>query len=209
LKLSELLYRWKAFEQLKHERKEGEVYVTDLLECGLKRRFEETFPEVARADYFNPATLLGDVVHAGVRELLQGMPDAQFEVEGEMEFGGLKIKGRADMLLPDRVVDFKFVRSSYRVPHNHHVLQVRIYMRMFSKPKGSLLYLATDRITEIDEDIEPSLGIPITDEELKTLLSRRDAPMWPEWECEYGCPWTSVCPRMASRGESRGERERR
>jgi CRISPR-associated exonuclease Cas4 len=203
LKLSELLYRWKAFEQLKHERREGEVYVTDLLECGLKRRFEETFPEVARADYFNPATLLGDVVHAGVRALLQGMPDAQFEVEGEMEFGGLKIKGRADMLLPDRVVDFKFVRSSFGSPHRHHVDQVRLYMKMFNRPKGSLLYLAPDRVMEVDEAVEPALGLPMADDELRQLLdrfTRGEGPAYGSWECDY-CPWTAVCPKVASKVE--------
>jgi len=208
LKLSELLYRWKAFEQLKHERKEGEVYVTDLLGCPLKVRFEEAFPEVARADYFNPHALVGDVVHAGVRALLQGMPDAQFEVEGEVEFGGLKIKGRADLLLPDRVVDFKFVRGSYNIPHRHHVDQVRLYMRMFNRPKGSLLYLAPDRVAEVDETVEPDLGLPMTDDELSRLLdrfTRGEGPAYPEFECQYGCPWTAVCPRVVSRGE----RERR
>jgi CRISPR-associated exonuclease Cas4 len=207
LKLSELLYRWKAFEQLKHERREGEVYVTDLLGCPLKVRFEETFPEVAKADYFNPHTLVGDVVHAGVRALLQGMPDAQFEVEGEMAFGGLKIKGRADLLLPERVVDFKFVRSSYMIPHKHHVDQVRLYMRMFNRRWGSLLYLAPDRIAEVDETVEPALGLPMADEELKALLDRfmkGEGPAYAEWECTY-CVWSAVCPRMVSRGE----RERR
>jgi CRISPR-associated exonuclease Cas4 len=207
MKLSELLFRGRAAEQLKHERREGEVYVTDLLECRWKRYYEEVFPEVARADFFNPHTLVGDVVHAGVRALLQGMPDAQFEVEGEMEFGGLKIKGRADMLLPDRVVDFKFVRSSFGSPHRHHVDQVRLYMRMFNRSKGSLLYLAPDRVMEVDETVEPALGLPMTDEELKALLDRfmkGEGPAYAEFECSY-CAWTAVCPRMVSRGE----RERR
>jgi hypothetical protein len=107
------------------------------------------------------------------------------------------------MLLDDRVVDFKYVKSTYKIPHVHHLLQVRTYMRMFGKPRGSILYVATDRITEIDEDIEPSLAKPITDEELRMLLQKRTAPMWPEWECSYACPWVNLCPRVVSRGGGR------
>ena len=199
LKLSEVLFRWKAWEQEKHEREPGVVYVTDLLECPLKRRYEEIFPEVAKSDFFNPATLVGDIVHKGVQAVLQSFFGARFEVEGEMVFDGVRIRGRADMLLDDRVVDFKFVRSTYRIPHAHHLLQVRVYMRMFGKPKGSLLYIATDRVAEIDEDDEPSLAKPITDEELKMLLSGRSTPMHEQWECNY-CVWSNVCSRMVSRG---------
>jgi len=201
LKLGDMLFRWKAAEQAKHVREPGVVYVTDLVECPLKRHFEEVYPEVAGADFFNPATLVGDIVHKGVASILSGFLDAKFEVEGEMVFDGVRIRGRADMLLEDRVVDFKFVKGSYNIPHPHHILQVRVYLRMFGKPNGSLLYIAPDRITEIDETVEPNLAKPISDEELREMLQQRNTPLWSEWECSY-CPWVNACPKVVVRGRA-------
>jgi len=133
------------------------------------------------------------------------MPDASFEVEGEMDLGGLKVRGRADLLLPDRVVDIKYARSTSRgLPHPHHVAQVRLYMRMFGRPKGSLLYVSPDRVAEVDESVEPSLAQPMSDEEIKQLLNRAlggAGPAYPEWECDY-CTWSGACPR-AVRGGAR------
>jgi len=200
MKLSEILFRWKAAEQEKHQREPGVIYVTDLLECPLKRQYEEMFPEVAKAGFFNPVTLVGDIIHKGIQAIFDGALDAKFEVDGEIVLNSAKIRGRADMLMEDRVVDFKFVRSTYRIPHLHHLLQVRLYMRMFNKPKGSLLYVATDRITEIDETVEPCLAKPMTDEEIVMLLTQKNAPMWAEWECSV-CQFSPCCSKARRGGE--------
>jgi CRISPR-associated exonuclease Cas4 len=198
-RLDVALFKWKAWEQEKHQREPGVVYVTDLVECQLKREYEQVFPEVARADFFNPVTLVGDIVHKGVQAILQGFAEARFEVEGEMLFEGVRIRGRADMLLDDRVVDFKYTRSVRYIPYDHHVLQVRIYMRMFGKARGSILYVSPDGVKEVDDSINPDLSKPVTDGELRLLLEGRGTPAYPEWECSY-CQWIYICPKVVSRG---------
>jgi CRISPR-associated exonuclease Cas4 len=198
------LYRWSAWEQEKHRREEGAVWVSDLVSCPKKREMERLYPEVAGLGFFNPAALLGDIVHRGVYSILGelGVP-ATFEVEGEMEFQGLRIRGRADILTEDRVIDIKTARSDYGIPHTHHLLQVRIYMRMFNRPKGSILYITKDRIAEISEAEEASLSKPVADEELRMILDSQKVPMYEEFECDY-CPYSRACPSKVTKGGGGG-----
>jgi len=201
--MAETLFRWKLAEAKKHIRGLGEVWVTDLVTCGYKIFLEEKFPEVKESEPLNPVTLEGDLVHKGVQRIIKecfsGYASIEEEVEGVKEVGGVKIKGRLDLLLvypwgERHGVEIKHVQATYNAPYDHHLLQCKIYRWLFNLDSIELLYVSRDRITSI-----PVEGLVSEEDVVKLVLSPRYATE--EWMCRY-CPYSFVCDRrIMGRGE--------
>jgi len=199
-RISELIYRWRIEEARKRieSRREDEVYVTDLVLCPLKPRFQRIYKEIALAYSFSPVTAMGDFVHMGLERLLQEIlgeesvkTEVEYEKPIEVEGRSYTVKGRVDAVVGDTVLEIKTSRSDANIPYQHHVQQLRIYLWLTDMSKGLLLYITPERIAEF-----PVLN-PASDGEVadlvRSIIVGEPAPRYP-WECAR-CPYAQLCPR--------------
>ena len=174
------------------------VYVTDLVSCSHKRVMRRQFPLLAFR--FEPALVLGDLVHAGLESLLAGDDGWDVEVELEkrysMEGEEYVVKGRADLVkrrvdgAVEAVVEIKTARDLPEGrPHQHHLEQLRIYMELLGAPRGVLVYITPERLLEFH--VERGTGIDI-EARLRETLHDSARPRF-DWECRY-CPFRKLCP---------------
>ena len=204
LTLVEALYRWRLKEREKHVREEGVLYVTDILRCPLKLRYEQAYPELSAKEVFIPAGILGELVHIGLESLLHLiLPESHVETEVEVERQlsidnqSIRLKGRIDALVTrngfKEVVEIKTGRSDFSIPHERHILQARIYAWMVEAGKACVLYITPDRIAEY---VEEPLTEDVVANMVKQALSGVQAPLY-EWECGY-CPYSVLCSNKIS-----------
>ncbi|AAY79690.1 CRISPR-associated protein Cas4 [Sulfolobus acidocaldarius] len=197
--LIEALINSKIKDYMSHQREEGVLYVTDLLRCPMKLRFETMYKEIALSEAFTPATMLGDLVHLGLQEFIKSVyPNSQIEVEGEktipVDGKEIKIKGRADAIIQINdekvIVEIKSARADRSLPHEHHKYQLQIYLWLFGIKRGLLVYITPDRVTEysVNEPAEEVTIIRLAEETLKAKIAPRYS-----WECEY-CAFKTLCP---------------
>jgi len=59
-----------------------------------------------------------------------------------VDLGGFKLKGRADIIIDDYIVELKTAYSLPDKPFNHHVLQLQAYLWMLDREEGFLVYIA-------------------------------------------------------------------
>ena len=194
----EELFRSKVEESKKHVKGEDEVYVTDLTRCPLKAKYEQMYPELKEAENYSPAAVLGDLVHRGLEAFLKEKFNAEVEVEGsktvQIDGRAITVKGRADALTPEYVIEIKTSRADRGLPLEHHVLQVRFYLWLFNRKKGLLLYVTPDRVTEYEISDPPDEAEVLR--HLEDLLRVRYAPKF-KWECNY-CPFSVLCPNKVT-----------
>jgi len=174
------------------------VYVTDLVSCSHKRVMRHRFPLLAFR--FEPALVLGDLVHAGLESLLGGRDGWEAEVEVErryvLEGDEYIVKGRADLVKRrgdgsvEVVVELKTARDLPEGrPHQHHVNQLRVYMELLDAPRGVLVYVTPERLLEFS--VERGDGIDV-EALLREAVHDTARPRF-DWECRY-CPYRRLCP---------------
>jgi CRISPR-associated exonuclease Cas4 len=177
------------------------VYVTDLVMCSHKRIMRRLFPLLSFR--FEPALVLGDLVHAGLEKLLgeEGW-EAEVEVQKEYIIDGdvYTVKGRADLVKRDEegnvecVVEIKTGRDLPEGrPHQHHIDQLAIYMELLDARCGLLVYVTPERLLEFNV---PRSGFDIR-ARLEETVRDGARPRF-EWECRY-CPFRRVCPFSGAR----------
>jgi CRISPR-associated exonuclease Cas4 len=198
----ERIYNHKLQDYLQHRREENVIYVTDLVRCPLKLKYESQFRELTSGDFFIPAGIMGDFIHAGLEDFLRKEFDAKVEVEAvkEVSIEGktITIKGRADAILEKDgekiIVEIKSSRADKGLPFEPHKLQLQIYLWMFEARKGILIYVTPDRIAEFEviEPIDESILLRL----VRDLIEARKAPRYP-WECGY-CRFNIICPNKKS-----------
>ncbi len=196
--ITELLLNKKLEEYLSHSKETNTLYVTDLIRCPKKIKYEEEYKELAISQVYEPSTLLGDLVHAGLENFIKTNLNAEIEVENEKELQVLgdtyKIKGRADAIVNVNdqkvVIEIKSARSDRGLPHLHHKMQLQIYLWLFGTKKGILVYVTPDRITEyeVNDPLDESTIIRL----IEDTITMRGAPRF-EWECRY-CIFSIICP---------------
>ena len=195
----ERIYNHKLQDYLNHKKEENVIYVTDLVKCPLKKKYENEFRELALADFFIPSGIMGDLVHSGLQQFLQKEFNADVEVNGEKEVSvngkTVKIKGRADAIIHQKdgervVVEIKSARADKGLPLDHHVMQLQIYLWMFEAGKGILVYVTPDRVTEyeVDEPLGDTEVLELVEETVKVSKAPRYF-----WECSY-CQFNVICP---------------
>jgi len=213
LRITELLYRLQLEEFEEHYARllsrPGTVWVSALVLCPTRWRLMLRFPELAKAD-FRGSYALGRAAHLGVEQLLRdhaqdlGFSKVETEVEVErrvtVDGASVLLSGRVDALGLSgggrTVIEVKTARGDYGLPHEHHLLQLRIYMWMLGASRGVLLYLTPDRVAEYE------VGEPLSEGEVADLvrgfLRGEPSPRY-DWECGY-CPYAPLCPRKRVRG---------
>jgi len=183
--------------EIKYKRKKGRTYVRDLVFCRFKRNLEETYPTLYGATYFNPAILLGEVVHWGI-EMLFTSEETQKEFKRVID--GNVIYGHPDIVLPNSIIELKYQKSLYGCPRPHHRLQTQFEAWVAGKSFGTLIYVSPEGWREFTYRA-------LTDSEVRDLLVKESTPMWEEWECSY-CQFNGVCPKGTIRGEKPAEKRK-
>ena len=190
----ERIYDRKLQDHLNHRKEEDVIYVTDLVRCPLKVRFENRYKELVSGDFFTPAAIMGDFVHSGLEQFLKEEFNAEVEVDVEKEVNidgkTIKIRGRADAVIKDVVVEIKSSRSDKGLPFEHHRTQLQVYLWMFEAKKGILIYVTPDRVTEyeIDEPLDDAVVLKLIGEVVRASKAPRYI-----WECNY-CKFNTICP---------------
>ena len=192
----ERIYDRKLQDFSRHKKEENVFYVTDLVRCPLKVRFEKQYKELS--DSFTPAAVMGDLVHSGLEQFLKEEFDAEVEVdvEKEVSIDGkiIKVRGRADAVIQEDgervVVEIKSSRADKGLPFEHHRTQLQVYLWMFEARRGILIYVTPDRITEyeVDEPLDEATVLNL----LVEVIRASRAPRY-FWECNY-CKFNVICP---------------
>jgi CRISPR-associated exonuclease Cas4 len=187
----------KINDTLSHKREDKALYVTDLVRCALKIKYEEKYKELFIAESIKPSTILGDLVHEGLEKFLAEKFNAKLEVESEKQVtlaqDVYKIKGRADAIIEGEkkiVIEIKTARADKGLPLEHHKQQLRLYLWLFDANEGILVYITPDRVTEysIRNKAEDDEVIRLVEETIKLLKTPRY-----NWECSY-CIFNVICP---------------
>ena len=186
-----LLYNRALQDYNNHHRNSGTVWVSALTQCPLKWRYAIQYPELATAQFFSGSFEIGKLVHQGIQSILSETFDqVRIEVELEKVVDGITVKGRADAIVADTVIEIKYARSDRNIPHSHHVDQLKIYMNLASKPFGVLFYVTPERV------VQYNFADPLPDSILLDMVRKfragSPAPRFP-WECQY-CPFRRICP---------------
>jgi len=180
-----LLKRYEETVKKLNEKKDNEIWVTELVQCKLKSVYAKEYP-IAISD--NLSLLIGELVHKGFLEWLAKELNAKIEVEVQRQYRNFVIKGRIDALTDDCVYEVKYMKEHLGdEPLEHHVRQLRLYMWMVDVQHGKLIYITNNRFCEYDVDR------PIVDSDVEVLLHTWDAPRY-DWECKY-CPYAFICEK--------------
>ncbi|HIQ03770.1 MAG TPA: CRISPR-associated protein Cas4 [Desulfurococcales archaeon] len=165
------------------------VYVTDMVSCSQKRYYRLSYPELAFS--FEPVLVLGNLVHMGLEKLLE---EEGYKVEVEFEkifkINGVefRVKGRVDAINSSEVVEIKTTRTDIKIPLEHHILQLQLYLNLLNREKGILIYITPERISEYQIDREELDVSRILLETIENTVH----PRW-SWECKY-CTYARICP---------------
>lgn len=198
-RLVELVYRWRIDEASKRLEKklDNEFYVTDLVYCPLKYRYQKLYRELAVISAISPAAILGELAHYGLEKVLVDLlgegnvkTEVEYEKHVEVENTMYIVKGRVDAVIGDYIVEIKTGRSDISIPQSHHILQTRIYLWLTGFRKALLLYVTQNRIAEYLVDTPASDG-EISDL-VRGILTGLPAPRY-AWECDY-CTYSTLCP---------------
>ncbi|ACP38853.1 CRISPR-associated protein Cas4 [Saccharolobus islandicus] len=197
--ITEFLLKKKLEEQLSHVKEENTIYVTDLVKCPRKVKYESEYKELAISQVYAPSAILGDILHLGLENLLKENFTAEAEVETQREIqveGRVyKIKGKADAIIKNSsgesiIIEIKTSRSDKGLPLIHHRMQLQIYLWLFNTKKGILIYITPDRIAEyeINEPLDEATIVRLAED----TITLRNSPRF-NWECKY-CIFSVICP---------------
>ncbi|RLE49014.1 MAG: hypothetical protein DRJ18_00615 [Candidatus Methanomethylicota archaeon] len=176
------------------ELRPNEWYVTELTRCRQWVLFSRFY---GPSKLMKPALMLGELAHMGLQMFLaEGYGES--EVEANKQVGDYVVKGRCDAIVDGVVYELKTCRAVPQSPLPHHVLQLRLYLWLFERQQGVLLYVAPDGV------VSYNVECPLDDQQVLELIEMPESPRWPEWECSY-CEFSQYCGR-AVRGERHGKR---
>jgi CRISPR-associated exonuclease Cas4 len=171
-----------------------EVYfVHELCECAEKRRMRERFPEIAKASIYNPRFVVGWLIEEAVRARIGNSEERR--VYKIVEVGGKKvvIAGNIDIIKPEnkKVIEVKYLTGLYGTPHEHHKLQLSLYLWLKNEEKGELLEISPEGVIGIEVE-------SAKDEDVIELIKNPKIPMWPDFECRL-CAYEPWCPYSTAR----------
>ncbi|RLE90223.1 MAG: hypothetical protein DRJ55_01050 [Thermoprotei archaeon] len=169
------------------------IYVTDVAQCLLKSWYQRTIGEPPSNEKI-VILVLGDDVHYILSERF---PIGEGEQSATKEYEGVLIRGRADRVLADSILEFKTVTRIPKAPYEHHVDQAQLYLWLFEKEKAYLIYVSkTDgkvKAFRVDKDQKRINELLEKAKQLSQSLKLglRPAPE-PGWLCKY-CEYASIC----------------
>ncbi|MBW2675669.1 MAG: Dna2/Cas4 domain-containing protein [Deltaproteobacteria bacterium] len=119
---------------------DGIIFVTEAVGCLRKSYFIRRSP-LPLPDRLYVIFEIGKGVHYIIQRFLP--VEAQFEVPCEVDLGPCVLRGRADVVLNESILELKTIakiREEY-LPYQHHVKQLQAYLWMLDKPRGYIVYI--------------------------------------------------------------------
>ena len=187
----------KAREKLRAKcGKEGKalLFAHELCECSEKRRMRMRFPELERAETYNARFAVGELIEEALKHRFQDWKEHHHTKELMVDGQCYLISGMVDIVKPESntPIEIKYQTSLHRSPHEHHLLQLKLYLWLLNAKKGELLYISPEGIKSF------TVKKPLTNLEVIKLIKNGKAPRWPEWECYY-CPYQQFCSKSNCR----------
>jgi CRISPR-associated exonuclease Cas4 len=164
------------------------LFVHELCECSYKRVMRLRFPEIEKAETYNPRFALGQLVEEALKHRFQDGEGHNHTRELMVDGQCCLISGMIDIIDPETSVpiEVKYQTALQNKPHPHHLLQLKLYLWLLNVKKGELLYISPEGLKSF------TVKKPSTDKEVIKLIKDGKAPRWPEWECYY-CPYQQFC----------------
>lgn len=164
---------------------------------------ETNLPDITALKRFE----VGDLFHGYIQEFF---PKEQIEVLVETD----NIKGYADIVLVDEVIDVKSVNDwafKFLTEKDFDVdkakpeacMQVSLYAKLLEKPKASLLFINTKSLTTVQCEVDLIKWIPEVNKELSKLnaywlvkgLPKAEPRCYNGKECSY-CSFLTKCNQI-------------
>ncbi|MBO3768084.1 MAG: hypothetical protein QXS21_03155 [Thermoproteota archaeon] len=166
------------------------VFVHELCECAYKRKLRLIFPEIEKASFFNPRFLVGHFIELAVKILLNDQKDHLVSKELFVNGKQLLVCGHIDAIFNELPVEIKYQTDLQGIPHEHHILQLKLYSWLSNSSFGLLVYISPEgvKIFKIENDLN--------DEKVIELFRKESSPMWVEWECNY-CVFERFCEKSS------------
>ena len=174
----------------------GTFYASSAGKCPRQVLLEKMNPTEEIPKKLQGIFLIGDALH----ELVQKAVGGEAEKEVIVREDGVTIRGRADIVLPDEVVELKTISDISKIrykPKHHHVMQLQIYLHGLKLKKGRLVYISKQDFEIVEHEIKYSKELAreainyfkvIKGFEDKGELPPRFETNW----CWY-CPFKSEC----------------
>ena len=167
------------------------VFAHEITRCPRKNEFEKKFPWMAVAVRLRPAIMVGELVHEGLAKLFDP-PRSVCKPAGDYV-----ICGSADAMINGYPVEIKFQRRAPESPKDHHLDRIKVYMWLYDKEKGYLIYITPENLSSYVITSKPS------EAEIISMIERKVYPRY-LWECRL-CEYNGIC-EFAKRSK-RGEEE--
>ena len=123
---------------------DSEIYVTEVSGC-LRRSFFIRRQPIPLPENLYVVFEIGKGLHYIIQRFLP--VEACFEVPCEVDLGDFRLKGRADVVLDDVILELKSIariREDW-IPYPNHVLQLQAYLWMLDRPRGFIVYIEKSR----------------------------------------------------------------
>jgi len=158
-------------------------FVYELVECSYKKVLREKYPDLEKANIYNPRFVIGKMIEEIIRNYFGGNKIVkQKSVDND-----IILAGAADIVKDNKIIEVKYQTALVDVPLKHHVLQLQLYLWLFEFSKGELLYISPEGIRAIE--VEKQIDL----QDVLALIKQEKIPRWPEWECSY-CIFNQLCP---------------
>jgi CRISPR-associated exonuclease Cas4 len=179
-------------EKFKREGKQV-IFVHELCECSEKRKMRQRFPDIERAEIYNPRFAIGQLIEEALRQRFGG-EERKCTKELVVDGKPYLISGMIDIVEPEEKIpiEVKYQTSIQEKPLEHHILQLKLYLWLIGSERGELIYVSPEGLKFF------IVREPLTEREVVELIKDRKSPRWPEWECQY-CPYHQFCNRANCR----------
>gem|GEM_PF-804019 len=177
------------------------IWVTEVSRCIRQSFYSRIY--LRSLDFSAAYTILrGRLLHEVV---LKNMPLGVTEVEGgtrgiivEDDVGKVEIRGRADMVVGEYIVDLKTGERAPDKPPEEYRDQVQLYMELYGKSKGLIVYITREGLRYFQESRDEGRIAKLKEKALKLSRALRENKP-PEPEVGFWCRWCSwstqeLCP---------------
>mgnify|MGYP000288811317 CR=1 FL=1 len=197
--IKELVIKLIEHDITKHQNKHV-IYVTQVTQC-LRKSYYEIKHKAVNVDYeLSKHLILGKSIHLWLQELLKKYGNElniKYCIEKDIKFmhRGYMIKGRADIVINDVLVELKTTHKSIHLPDRMHVLQANEYAYQLGLQKYVILYVTPNGLIEFKFTTDRYKHF-IFIHRLETLIDALEMDELPEketgYECKY-CPFRNKC----------------
>ena len=185
------------------EYKDDVFFPSEAGKC-IRNLFYEKKLQPEKPAYIYRLFLTGDLIHEWIQKSVYN--EDKSEVEIEWNEGDIKFSGRMDVLLKDRIIEFKSIKNFAYVekkPSSQHVEQINMYMKATGIHKGTIVYIQKDNFDVLEHDVEFDKKLYNKTisrfKKLNKALIENHPPTRLKcfgkdycWECNY-CPFKETC----------------